>query len=183
MHKDCERILIDEKELKEICKRLGKQISDDFRDSDKKLLLVCILKGSLIFTADLMREIDIPCEIDFMKASSYGDRTISNGTVHISLDLKKQDLSDYNIVIIEDILDTGNTLYHLINVLEGRGCDTIKLCVLLDKPERRERPIIVDYEGKIIPDEFVIGYGLDYDEQYRNLPYVGILKPEVYENN
>ena len=132
MHKDCERILIDEDELKKICKRLGKQISDDFRDSDKKLLIVCILKGSLIFTADLMREIDIPCEVDFMKASSYGDRTISNGTVHISLDLKKQDLSDYNIVIMEDILDTGNTMYHLINVLEGRGCDTIKLCVLLD---------------------------------------------------
>ncbi len=182
MHNDIEKILFSKEEIKDIVKRIGKEISDDFRDSDKKLLLVCILKGSLIFTADLMREIDIPCEVDFMQASSYGDKTISNGTVHIRLDLKVQDLSQYNIVIIEDILDTGNTLYNLIHVLKGKGCDDVRLCVLLNKPDRRKRDISVHYEGAKIPDEFVVGYGLDYDDIYRNLPYIGVLKPEVYEN-
>ena len=181
MHNDIKKILFSENELKEMVKKIGKQISDDFRNSDKKLLLVCILKGSLIFTSDLMRAIDIPCEVDFMQASSYGDQTISNGTVHIRLDLKQQDLSDYNIVVIEDILDTGNTLYNLINVLEGKGCKDVRLCVLLNKPERRIREIEVQYEGAKIPDEFVVGYGLDYDDLYRNLPYVGVLKPCVYE--
>lgn len=182
MHSDIEKILFSEKEIKNIVKRIGKEISDDYRNSDKKLLLVCILKGSLIFTADLMRAIDIPCEVDFMQASSYGDKTVSSGTVHIRLDLKIQDLSKYNIVIIEDILDTGNTLYNLINVLHGKGCDDVRLCVLLNKPDRRKREISVDYEGAKIPDEFVVGYGLDYNDIYRNLPYIGVLKPEVYEN-
>lgn len=181
MHNDIEKIMFSEEEVQKMVKKIGKQISDDYRNSDKRLLLVCILKGSLIFTADLMRAIDIPCEVDFMQASSYGDKTISNGTVHIRLDLKKHDLSDYNIVIIEDILDTGNTLYNLINVLHGKGCDDVKLCVLLNKPDRRERQITVHYEGAKIPDEFVVGYGLDYDDLYRNLPYIGVLKPEVYE--
>ncbi|MGN0172859.1 MAG: hypoxanthine phosphoribosyltransferase [Acutalibacteraceae bacterium] len=181
MHNDIEKILFSKEEVHEMVKKIGKQISDDYRNSDKRLLLVCILKGSLIFTSDLMREIDIPCEVDFMQASSYGDKTISNGTVHIRLDLKEQDLSKYNIVIIEDILDTGNTLYNLINVLHGKGCDDVKLCVLLNKPDRRERPITVHYEGAKIPDEFVVGYGLDYDDLYRNLPYIGVLKPQVYE--
>ena len=180
MHNDIEKIMFSEEEVQKMVKKIGKQISDDYRNSDKRLLLVCILKGSLIFTADLMRAIDIPCEVDFMQASSYGDKTISNGTVHIRLDLKKQDLSDYNIVIIEDILDTGNTLYNLINVLHGKGCDDVKLCVLLNKPDRRERQIAVHYEGAKIPDEFVVGYGLDYNDLYRNLPYIHVLKPEVY---
>ena len=181
MHNDIEKIMFSEEEVQKMVEKIGKQISDDYRNSDKRLLLVCILKGSLIFTADLMRAIDIPCEVDFMQASSYGDKTISNGTVHIRLDLKKHDLSDYNIVVIEDILDTGNTLYNLINVLHGKGCDDVKLCVLLNKPDRRERPITVHYEGAKIPDEFVVGYGLDYNDLYRNLPYIGVLKPEVYE--
>ena len=181
MHNDIEKIMITEEEVQKMVEKIGKQISDDYRNSDKRLLLVCILKGSLVFTADLMRAIDIPCEVDFMQASSYGDKTISNGTVHIRLDLKKHDLSDYNIVVIEDILDTGNTLYNLINVLHGKGCDDVKLCVLLNKPDRRERQITVHYEGAKIPDEFVVGYGLDYNDLYRNLPYIGVLKPEVYE--
>ncbi len=181
MHNDIEKIMFSEEEVQKMVEKIGKQISDDYRNSDKRLLLVCILKGSLIFTADLMRAIDIPCEVDFMQASSYGDKTISNGTVHIRLDLKKHDLSDYNIVVIEDILDTGNTLYNLINVLHGKGCDDVKLCVLLNKPDRRERQITVHYEGAKIPDEFVVGYGLDYNDLYRNLPYIGVLKPEVYE--
>lgn len=180
MHNDVEKILFSEQDIKEMVKRIGKQISDDYRDSDKKLLLVCILKGSLIFTADLMREIDIPCEVDFMQASSYGDQTVSSGTVHIRLDLKEQDLSQYNIIIIEDILDTGNTLYNLINVLKGKGCDDVKLCVLLNKPDRRTKDVPVHYEGAKIPDEFVIGYGLDFNDRYRNLKYVGVLKPSVY---
>ena len=181
MHNDIEKIMFSEEEVQKMVEKIGKQISDDYRNSDKRLLLVCILKGSLIFTADLMRAIDIPCEVDFMQASSYGDKTISNGTVHIRLDLKKHDLSDYNIVVIEDILDTGNTLYNLINVLHGKGCDDVKLCVLLNKPDRRERQITVHYEGAKIPDEFVVGYGLDYNDLYRNLPYIGVLKPEDYE--
>ena len=181
MHNDIEKIMFSEEEVQKMVEKIGKQISDDYRNSDKRLLLVCILKGSLIFTADLMRAIDIPCEVDFMQASSYGDKTISNGTVHIRLDLKKHDLSDYNIVVIEDILDTGNTLYNLINVLHGKGCDDVKLCVLLNKPDRRERQITVHYEGAKIPDEFVVGYGLDYNDLYRNLPYIGVLKPEIYE--
>lgn len=181
MEKGIEKVLFSEKEIKDIVKRIGKQISDDFRDSDKRLLVVCILKGSLVFTADLIREIDIPCEIDFMQASSYGDGTVSSGTVHIRVDLKVEDLSKYNIVIVEDILDTGNTLNNLIHVLKGKGCDDVRLCVLLNKPDRRIVPVEVQYEGAKIPDEFVVGYGLDYNDLYRNLPYVGILKREVYE--
>ncbi len=181
MNKDVEKILFSEQDIADMVKRIGKQISDDFRDSDKKLLIVCILKGSLIFTADLMREIDIPCEVDFMQASSYGDSAVSSGTVHIRLDLKKQDLKYYNIVIVEDILDTGNTLSSLIEIMKSKGCENVRLCVLLNKPERRIKKIDVDYEGARIPDEFVVGYGLDYNDLYRNLPYVGILKREVYE--
>lgn len=181
MKKDVEKVLFNEQEIQDMVSRIGKQISDDFRDSDKRLLIVCILKGSLVFTSDLIRAIDIPCEIDFMQASSYGDSTVSSGTVHIRVDLKVQDLSKYNIVIVEDILDTGNTLNNLIQVLKGKGCDDVRLCVLLNKPDRRIKPVEVHYEGAKIPDEFVIGYGLDYDDLYRNLPYVGVLKREVYE--
>ena len=181
MNNSIERVLFDEKQINEMVKKIGKQISDDFRDSDKRLLIVCILKGSLVFTADLIRAIDIPCEIDFMQASSYGDGAISSGTVHIRVDLKVEDLSKYNIVIVEDILDTGNTLSNLIQVLKGKGCEDVRLCVLLNKPDRRIKPVEVQYEGAKIPDEFVVGYGLDYDDLFRNLPYVGILKREVYE--
>lgn len=181
MHKDVEKILFDEKQISDMVKRIGKQISDDFRDSDKRLLIVCILKGSLIFTSDLLRAIDIPCEVDFMQASSYGESTVTSGTVNIRLDLKKQDLKDYNIVIVEDILDTGNTLSCLIEIMKGKGCEDVRLCVLLNKPDRRIKHIEVDYEGSRIPDEFVVGYGLDYNDLYRNLPYVGVLKREVYE--
>ena len=181
MNNSIERVLFNEQEIKQMVKRIGKQISEDFRDSDKRLLIVCILKGSLVFTADLIREIDIPCEIDFMQASSYGDGAVSSGTVHIRVDLKVEDLSKYNIVIVEDILDTGNTLNNLIQVLKGKGCEDVRLCVLLNKPDRRIKPVEVQYEGAKIPDEFVVGYGLDYDDLFRNLPYVGILKREVYE--
>ena len=181
MNNSIERVLFNEQEIKQMVKKIGKQISDDFRDSDKRLLIVCILKGSLVFTADLIREIDIPCEIDFMQASSYGDGAVSSGTVHIRVDLKVEDLSKYNIVIVEDILDTGNTLNNLIQVLKGKGCEDVRLCVLLNKPDRRIKPVEVQYEGAKIPDEFVVGYGLDYDDLFRNLPYVGILKREVYE--
>ena len=181
MNNSIERVLFNEQEIKQMVKRIGKQISDDFRDSDKRLLIVCILKGSLVFTSDLIREIDIPCEIDFMQASSYGDGAVSSGTVHIRVDLKVDDLSKYNIVIVEDILDTGNTLNNLIQVLKGKGCEDVRLCVLLNKPDRRIKPVEVQYEGAKIPDEFVVGYGLDYDDLFRNLPYVGILKREVYE--
>ena len=181
MNNSIERVLFDEKQINEMVKKIGKQISDDFRDSDKRLLIVCILKGSLVFTADLIRAIDIPCEIDFMQASSYGDGAISSGTVHIRVDLKVEDLSKYNIVVVEDILDTGNTLSNLIQVLKGKGCEDVRLCVLLNKPDRRIKPVEVQYEGAKIPDEFVVGYGLDYDDLFRNLPYVGILKREVYE--
>ena len=180
MINDVERILVDEKEIKEIVARIGAQIKEDYKDS-KKLVMVCILKGSVVFFADLIREIDLPMQIEFMRASSYGSGTETSGVINVSLDLPYEDLSGYDIIVVEDIVDSGRTLKHLMNYLSLRNANSVKLCALLDKPDRRQVEIKVDYEGKKIPDEFVIGYGLDYDEKYRNLPYVGILKREIYE--
>lgn len=182
MRNDIKEILYTKEQIQEMVERIGTEITNDFKDSSKKLLLVCILKGSVVFFADLMRSIDIPMEIDFMQASSYGKGVTTSGTVRIDLDLKTTDLSDYNVVVIEDILDTGNTLYHILNVIRAKGCKEVKLCVLLNKVDRHKREIPIDYEGVKIPDEFVVGYGLDFAENYRNLPYIGILKEEVYSN-
>ena len=183
INSDIKEVLYSEEEIKKIVKRLADQITDDYSsysNSGKKLMLVCILKGSLIFMSDLMREIDLPLVVDFMKASSYGSGTKSSGMVHVTLDLKYESLKDYNVIVVEDIVDTGNTLAFLLGYIKDKGANSVKLCTLLDKPSRRTCNVNVDYKGAAIPDEFVVGYGLDFDEKYRNLPYIGILKPEVY---
>ena len=180
MHKDVEKILVDEKQLDEITTRIAKQIDDDYGRPDRHLLLVCILKGSLMFMSDLMKKISVPVEIDCMKVSSYGSGTVSGGTVNILLDLVRPDLPNCDILIIEDIVDSGNTLSYLVKYLKVKGAHSVRTCTLLDKPSRRKVEFVPDYIGLEIPDEFVIGYGLDYAEKYRALPYVGVLKPEVY---
>lgn len=180
MNKDVKSILIDEAELVEINNKLGKQITEDYAGSDKPLVVIVILKGSLIFAADIVRNIDLPLQLEFMKVSSYGAGTKTSGEIKVHLDLMRDDLENLNILIIEDIVDTGRTLSRLTQLLRNRNAHSVKTCTLLDKPSRREVDFVPDYCGKVIPDEFVIGYGLDFDEKYRNLPYVGILDPKVY---
>lgn len=182
MNQDIARILVDEKELDGITSRIAAEIDRDFAGEDKKLVLLCILKGSLMFMSDLMKKLTIPVEIDCMRVSSYGGNTASSGRVNIILDIMRPDLPSCDILIIEDIVDSGNTLAHLTKYLHLKGAKSVRTCTLLDKPERRQVEFVPDYVGKVIPDEFVVGYGLDYDEKYRALPYIGILKPEVYEN-
>ena len=179
MNNDIAKVLISEEQLQAKVAELGAQISRDYVGKD--LLLVSILKGSVVFMADLMRAITEPCSIDFMVVSSYGGaNTTSTGLVKIVKDLD-QDLSGKDVLIVEDILDTGVTLSNLVPMLKMRNPNSVKICTILDKPSRRKADIQPDYEGFQVPDEFVVGYGLDYDEKYRNLPYVGVLKPEVYE--
>ena len=181
MIKDIEKVLVSEDEINSIVTRIAAEIDRDYKDSDRKLLLLCILKGSVVFMGELMKKITLPLEIDFMKVSSYGSGTTSTGRINIILDLHRGDLADVDIVIIEDIIDSGKTLSHLKKYLELKGAGSVKTCTLLDKPSRREVEFTPDYVGKEIPDEFVVGFGLDFDEKYRNLPYVGILKRETYE--
>jgi len=177
MNQDIERVLLSEEQLQKIVEGIGARISEDYAGKD--LLLVSVLKGSVIFMADLMRAITIPCAIDFMAVSSYGSGTKTSGVVRILKDLDKS-IEGKHIIIVEDILDSGMTLSYLCELLNSRGAASIRIATLLDKPERRKVDIKPDYVGCQIPDAFVVGYGLDYDEVYRNLPYVGILKPEVY---
>lgn len=179
---DIERVLLSEEQIKNAVKKIAAEITADYQNSSKNLLLVCILKGSLPFTADLLKEIKIPCTLDFMKVSSYGSETVSTGQVKIKYDLAEETLEDYDVVVIEDIIDTGHTLSNLLVHLKNRHAHSVKLCALVNKPDRRIVNVNVDYCGYTIPDKFVVGYGLDYDEKYRNLPYIGILKEEVYKN-
>ena len=179
MHKDIETILADEATLAGICDRLAARITEDYRDSDKDLVFVIILKGSVYFATDLIRRIPLPCEMEFMKVSSYGASTTTSGFIQVHLDLKR-DVHDADVIVIEDIIDSGRTLEKLSNLLADCGAHSVRFCTLLDKPERRQVKLDADYVGLNIPDAFVVGYGLDYDEKYRNLPYVGILKPAVY---
>lgn len=178
MLKDIDRILLSKEELDEAVKRLGSQISEDYRE--RNLLLVSVLKGSVVFMADLMRAIDIPCRIDFMCVSSYGSGTKTSGTVRILKDLDI-DIEGYDLLLVEDILDSGKTLSYITEILLARNPKSIRICTLLDKPDRRQVDLTAEYTGYTIPDEFVVGYGLDYDEKYRNLPFVGVLKRSVYE--
>ncbi len=177
MKDDIKEVLLSEEEIKDIVSDLGRQITEDYRG--KNLVLVSVLKGSVVFMADLMRAIEIPCSIDFMVVSSYGSGTESSGVVKIIKDLDA-DLRGVDLLIVEDILDTGRTLASLIKILKMRNPSSVKICTFLDKPERRLADISADYVGACVPDEFVVGYGLDYNERYRNLPYVGVVKPEVY---
>ena len=180
MHQDVKKILVSEEEIKEITKALGQKITSDYKDSEKPLIVIVILKGSMPFASDLIRNIDLPLEIEFMKVSSYGAGTKTSGEIKLHLDLNREHLEDYNLLIVEDIVDSGRTLQRLTQLLKNRNANCVRTCTLLDKPSRREVDFVPDYSGKTIPDEFVIGYGLDYNEKYRNLPYVGILKSEVY---
>ncbi|MBQ7015309.1 MAG: hypoxanthine phosphoribosyltransferase [Clostridia bacterium] len=167
-------VYISEEDTRKKIKELGKKITEDYKNVEGKLLLVSILKGAVVFMTDLMREIDLPLSIDFMIVSSYGSGTVSRGNVKIIKDLDIN-ISDYNILIVEDILDSGYTLSKIIEMLKTRNPKSLKLCSFLNKPDRRVANVELDYCGFVIPDEFIVGYGLDYDEKYRNLPYVGIL--------
>lgn len=177
MKEDVLRVLLSEDEIREKVRELGGKITADYKNSD--LMLVTVLKGAVVFLADLMRQIDVPAEIDFMVVSSYGSGVKSSGVVKIVKDLDVP-LAGKDILIVEDILDSGLTLSYIKELLESRGPRSIRIATLLDKPSRRKVDLQADYIGFSVPDEFVIGYGLDYDEKYRNLPYIGILKPEVY---
>ena len=179
IYEDIKETLFSEEELQAIVSRLGRQISEDYQG--KNLFLVSVLKGSLIFMADLMRAIDVPCEIDFMAVSSYGAGTKTSGVVRILKDLDVP-LEGKDVLVVEDILDSGVTLSYLLGHLQSRHPASIRLCTLLDKPERRKMPIVADYVGTVVPDQFIVGYGLDYAEKYRNLPYIGVLKPEIYQD-
>lgn len=178
---DIDKILISEEEIESIVKRMAEQISRDYAGEDKRLVLLCILKGSVVFMGELMKRLTIPVEIDFMRVSSYGAGTTSTGNINIVLDLMRKDLDSCDILVVEDIIDSGKTLSYLVQYLTLKGARSVKTCTLLDKPSRREVDFSADYVGSIIPDEFVVGYGLDFDEKYRALPFIGILKPEVYE--
>lgn len=177
MKEDVLRVLLSEDEIREKVRELGGKITADYKNSN--LMLVTVLKGAVVFLADLMRQIDVLAEIDFMVVSSYGSGVKSSGVVKIVKDLEVP-LAGKDILIVEDILDSGLTLSYIKELLESRGPRSIRIATLLDKPSRRKVDLQADYIGFSVPDEFVIGYGLDYDEKYRNLPYIGILKPEVY---
>ena len=177
MHEHVESILYSEEQLRERVKELGGQITADY--AGKEPVLASVLRGSYIFMADLTRAIDLPVTVDFMAVSSYGAGTKSSGQVEIKKDLSDS-IEGRDLIIVEDILDSGNTLFYLMEILKARKPASIRICTLMDKPDRRTQPIVADYVGFTIPDAFVVGYGLDYDEKYRNLPYVGILKPSVY---
>ncbi len=178
MREDLAGILISEEKLHEKVGELGAQISRDFEG--KNPLLLSILKGSFVFMADLARSITIPCSFEFMAVSSYGKKSTTTGAVKITKDLEI-DIENRHIIVVEDILDSGVTLNFLMGLLQSKNPASITLCTLLDKPSRRKVPVKLTYSGFEIPDEFVVGYGLDYAEKYRNLPYIGILAPRIYE--
>ena len=167
------RVMIPEEEVDAKIAELGKKISEDY--AGRQVHLICILKGSVFFTCELAKRITVPVSLDFMSVSSYGDGTASSGIVKIAKDLDET-LEGKDVIVIEDIIDSGRTLYYLMDVLEKRQPNSLKLCTLLDKPERRVKNVKVDYVGFNIPDEFVVGYGLDYAQKYRNLPYIGVVE-------
>ena len=178
LEQDIERVLFTEQELKDRVAELAAQIDRDY--AGKEPMLISVLRGSFIFMADLARAIHLPCTVDFMAVSSYGSGTTSSGQVKITKDLSES-IEGRDIIVVEDILDSGNTLSYLFQLLQARHPASVRLCTLLDKPSRRTKPITADYTGFTVDDLFVVGYGLDYAEKYRNLPYIGILKPAVYE--
>ncbi len=177
MHKDVERVIYSQQQLSEVCDRLALEINNDYKG--KKVVVIGILKGCIMFYSDLFRRLDIDCTMDFMAAASYGGGTQSSGNVRITKDITA-DISGRDVIIVEDILDTGNTLSYIKEYLESRSPSSVRICTLLDKPSRRKKDIKADYKGFIIDDIFIVGYGLDYDEKYRNLPYIGVLRSEAY---
>ncbi|NLK65333.1 MAG: hypoxanthine phosphoribosyltransferase [Tissierellia bacterium] len=179
MNKDIKKILIEEKELQSKVAELGAKITADYEGKD--LLIVCVLKGAVIFASDLIREIKLPLDIDFMAISSYGANTKSSGVVRILKDLN-MGIEDRHVLIVEDIIDSGLTLAYLVENLKTRRPASVEICTILDKKERRTTNLDIKYTGFIVPDEFVVGYGLDYAEKYRNLPYIAVLKEEIYQD-
>jgi len=177
MNHDIEKILLAEKEIAGKIQELGKTLAAEYQG--KNPLVICVLKGAVVFMADLIRHMDIPCEMDFMAVSSYGTGTESSGMVKILKDLDTS-VQNRHVLVVEDIMDSGLTLSRLVELLRHREAASVKVVTLLNKPERRKVDISPDYSGFDIPDEFVVGFGLDFAEQYRNLPYIGVLKPEVY---
>lgn len=180
MNKDIESVLVSEQQLDELTTRLAAMIDADYADTGRSLVMVCILKGSVMFYVDLVKKIKRPVEMEFMKVSSYGAGTSSTGCINLHLDLKRTDYEKLDVVLVEDIVDSGRTLSMLTALFRERQVHSIRTCTMLDKPDRREVDYTPDYCGMKIPDKFVVGYGLDYNEYYRDLPYVGVLKPEVY---
>jgi hypoxanthine phosphoribosyltransferase len=178
MHQDLKTVLITEEEIQAAAQRLAAQIDADY--AGEEIVFVGLLKGSVQFMADLLKHVQSKCRIDFMCVSSYGSGTKSTGRVNIIKDLSEP-INDKNVVIVEDIIDSGHTLSFINKYFAAKQAKSVRICTLLNKPSRREVEIDVDYVGFEVPDEFVVGYGLDYQEYYRNLPYIGVLKPEIYE--
>lgn len=178
LENDIDYIMFSEEQIKARVAEIAAEINEDYRD--RQPMLISVLRGSFIFMADLMRAVKLPCTVDFMAVSSYGTGTTTSGQVKITKDLS-ENIEGRDIIVVEDILDSGNTLSYLLQLLQARNPASMKLCTLLDKPDRRTKPVHVDYSGFSIPDAFVVGYGLDFSEKYRNLPYIGVLKPCVYE--
>ena len=184
MDKDIQKILVSEEELDTIVRRVAAQIDEDYASREGgRLILLGILKGSVVFMGDLMKRIRTPVEIEFMRVSSYGSGTVSSGDIRIILDVSVKDIQNCDILIVEDIIDSGRTLSYLVDYFKLKGARSVRTVTLLDKPARREVEFTPDYVGKQIPDEFVVGYGLDYDEKYRARPYVGVLDPKAYQGN
>lgn len=173
-------VLVTEEEIETIVSRLAEEINRDY--ADKKLVLVCVLKGSILFTADLAKKINVVNEMEFMRVSTYGNSTESSGEMKLLLDFDRNDFTECDFLIVEDIVDSGNTLSRLVNNFKARGAKSVKTCTLLDKPYRRRVEFEPDYVGKVIPDEFVFGYGLDLFEKYRDLPYVAVVSEEYLDS-
>lgn len=179
MINDMKTILLTRDVIAKRVRELGQEITRDYQGETP--LMICILKGSVVFYADLVREIELPIRLEFMTASSYGSATVSSGEVKIISELDNK-IVDRHVILVEDIVDSGRTIAYIKNDMLKKGVKSLKVCALLDKPERRVTEVQADYCGFVIPDEFVVGYGLDYDQLYRNFPDIGVLKPEVYKN-
>lgn len=179
MNDDIAKVIFTEEQLKAKVKELGAKITADYQDAQEDIFCVGILKGASVFYTDLVREINLPVKFDFMIASSYGNGTSTTGAVKILKDLD-YDIEGKHLIVIEDIIDSGTTMNYLLKYFQKRGAKSVRLCALLSKPSRRTVDVKIDYCGYEVPDEFIVGYGLDYAEVYRNLPYIGVLKPEIY---
>ena len=179
---DCARVLLSEKEIEAIVDRLAGEIEATYRNCDRRLVMVVILKGSMLFASDLAKRINLPLEIEFMKVSSYGAGTVSTGCINLHLDLKRKDYEKLDLLLIEDIVDSGRTLSMLTALFRERNAHTVRCCTMLDKPEGRVVDLQADYVCFTVPNAFVVGMGLDYNDYYRNLPFVGVLKPQVYKD-
>ena len=177
------KILVSEEEIDDIVDRIAAEINRDYAGEDKNLIIVSVLKGAMPFTTDLMKKLDVVNEVECVRVSSYGSGTESSGKIKMLLDFDRPDFPECDFLVVEDIVDSGNTLSYLVEYLKNKGARSVKTCTLLDKPSRRKVDFDPDYSGKVIPDEFVFGYGLDLFEKYRNLPYVAVVNPEYLKDN